>query len=214
MVIAQADQAIPPGRWNDPRGVGMVLPLVPFRGAAPVNRMLRIGVYRSGADGPELLPIDGKEYLPLAGATRFDAPDLVRPAATGYGVPYGNAMTLVHTRIERLADQLLVDLTWRADATAADSDYTVSVQAHGDGWSAQDDGTPALGAIPTLKWLPGMVIHDRHRLQLPAGLPLDAPFHVTVGVYDAFSLEPLPVTDAERVRQGQGQAAEVWRQLR
>jgi hypothetical protein len=57
-----------------------------------------------------------------------------------------------------------------------------------------------------------MVIHDRHRLQLPAGLPLDAPFRVTVGVYDAFTLEPLPITDAERVRQGQGQAAEVRRQ--
>ncbi len=99
-----------------------------------------------------------------------------------------------------------MDLTWRADRDAATSDYTVSVQAHGDGWSAQDDGTPALGAIPTLKWLPGMVIHDRHRLQLPADLPADAPFRVTVGVYDAFSLEPLPVTDAERVRLGQGQS--------
>jgi hypothetical protein len=54
-----------------------------------------------------------------------------------------------------------------------------------------------------------MVIHDRHRLALPPGTPPDAPYRVTVGVYDAFSLDPLPVTDAERVRRGQGQAAEI-----
>jgi hypothetical protein len=35
---------------------------------------------------------------------------------------------------------------------------------------------------------------------------------MVMGTNDAFSLEPLPVTDAERVRQGQGQAAEVYRQ--
>lgn len=120
-------------------------------------------------------------------------------------------MTLVDHRTRRDGDALVVDLTWRADPWASRSDYTVSVQAHGDSWTAQDDGTPALGAIPTLKWLPGMVIRDRHRIQLPADLPADAPYRVTVGVYDAFSLEPLPVTDGERVRLGQGQAVEIDR---
>lgn len=216
-VIAQADEAIPAGRWNEPGGVGVVLPLVPFRGASPTNRLLRVGVYRTTARGPELLPFhgdtfDGMEYMPLAGVTVMTAPNVSNSDIEASGVPFGNAMTLLDTSVQRLADQLLVDLTWRADETAARSDYTVSVQAHGEGWQAQDDGTPAMGAIPTLKWLPGQVIHDRHRIQLPADLPADAPFHVTVGVYDAFSLEPLPVTDAERVRQGQGQAAEVWRQ--
>jgi len=50
-------------------------------------------------------------------------------------------------------------------------DYTVSLQLEevGGRWRAQDDGTPAGGAIPTLKWLRGMRIPDRHRLQMPEG---------------------------------------------
>ena len=72
-------------------------------------------------------------------------------------------------------------------------------------------GVSALGAIPTLKWLPGMIIRDRHRIPLPPEAAGHAgPYTVTVGVYDAFSLEPLPVTDGELVRQGQGQRAVVF----
>jgi hypothetical protein len=171
-----------------------------------------LGVYRNTPAGPlRLTTAEGAEAQPLWVQPACDGAAALAAAAPG-AIPFGDAMTLSASTVRRDGDELLVDLTWRAEAGAADSDYTVSVQAHGEGWSAQDDGTPALGAIPTLKWLPGMVIHDRHRLRLPAGLPADAPFHVTVGVYDAFSLEPLPVTDAERVRQGQGQAAEVYRQ--
>ena len=35
---------------------------------------------------------------------------------------------------------------------------------------------------------------------------------MAMGTNDAFNPEPLPVTDAERVRQDQGQAAEEYRQ--
>jgi hypothetical protein len=210
----QVDHAFPPSRWNDPRGLVDESTIVPFRGSMPAQLQTIVGIYRNTKHGLERLPVNGTDSVRI-GEYRTASTNAQKTApASPSGVPYGDAMTLVHSAVRRNGDQLVVDLTWRADATAAASDYTISVQAHGDGWSAQDDGTPAMGAIPTLKWLPGMVIHDRHRLQLPAGLPLDAPFHVTVGAYDAFSLEPLPVTDAERVRQGQGQAAEVWRQGR
>jgi hypothetical protein len=63
--------------------------------------------------------------------------------------------------------------------------------------------------IPTLKWLPGMVVRDRHRLALPPGLDADADYELTVGVYDAFSLEPLAVTDGDRAAAGQGIAARI-----
>jgi hypothetical protein len=127
--------------------------------------------------------------------------DVEPPAAA---VPFGDAMWLVDTAVRREGDQLVVDLTWLAEHAFV-SDYTVSVHARGDGWSAQHDGTPAQGAIPTLKWLPGMVIHDRHRIDLPSDVPPGSPYALTVGVYDAFSLEPLPVTHRDLVSAGQGQ---------
>lgn len=165
------------------------------------------GASDTGADGASDARPDGGSP-PRPPAARVGRVEL-RQAATGLpGIPFGDAMALAATRVARRGDTLVVDLTWRAGA-AYRSDYTVSVQVRGDGWSTQDDGTPALGAIPTLKWLPGMRIRDRHRLALPAGLAPGAPIRVSVGVYDAFTLEPLPVTDAELVRQGQGQAVEV-----
>ena len=120
-------------------------------------------------------------------------------------------MTLTASDVRRDGDELVVDLDWVAEPDASSSDYVVSVQAHGDGWHVLHDGVPALGAIPTLKWFPGMQVHDRHRLELPEGLPSDATFTVTVGVYDSFTQEPLPVTDAARVRSGEGQAATIYR---
>jgi hypothetical protein len=35
---------------------------------------------------------------------------------------------------------------------------------------------------------------------------------MAMGANNALGIEPLPIVDAERVRQGQGQAAEVWRE--
>lgn len=213
IVWGQTDRAITPGRWGDDGRIVDELVVVPFRGPRPTRLHTNVGIYRYTPGGPERLPVNGGEALTIGRQPDSLYLEPVPLPATPPGqVPFGNAMTLTASSIRRSGDHLIVDLTWRADETAAESDYTVSVQAHGDGWSAQDDGTPALGAIPTLKWLPGMAIHDRHRLPLPADLLADSPFHVTVGVYDAFSLEPLPVTDAERVRAGQGQAAEVYRQ--
>ena len=209
-VWGQDDEAVPAERWQAHRDVGLRMDLTPFRGAVPPDVRLLVGVYRSTPDGPRRLPVGSDEAADLG---RIDwhgnLEHLVLPPPAPGEIPFGRAMSLVSHVVRRSGDELIIDLTWRADAWASRSDYTVSVQAHGEGWSTQDDGTPALGAIPTLKWLPGMVIHDRHRMKLPAGLPADAPYRVTVGVYDAFSLEPLPVTDGELVRRGQGQAVEI-----
>lgn len=84
-------------------------------------------------------------------------------------------------------------------------DYSVSLALSGEGgaWFAQQDSTPALGAIPTLKWTRGVVVDDPHAVQVPpeaAGLGA-----LQVTVYDAFTLDPLPVLDAELARLGQGQ---------
>ncbi len=84
-------------------------------------------------------------------------------------------------------------------------DYSVSLALSGedDSWFAQQDSTPALGAIPTLKWTRGVVVDDPHTIQVPQDATGSGVIHITV--YDAFTLDPLPVLDAELARLGQGQ---------
>ena len=228
-VLAQADRSVGADRWLDPRALTLRLPLWTFREPLPPALDLLVGAYRSGPDGVQRLPVaalaGGAQPRPagagapggppgayadaFAAGSLPVAPGPAAPAARPGAVPYAHAMQLLRADVRHRGEELVADLTWLAEAGASLSDYTVSVQARGDGWAAQHDGTPALGMIPTLKWLPGMVIRDRHRLTLPPGLDEDADYEVTVGVYDAFSLEPLAVTDRERVAAGQGLAARI-----
>lgn len=152
------------------------------------------------ADGAPLFPL-GPWRWPLRG--RVGLP----PVSSGARyLIYGGEMALVGAQYEVEEGTLQVDLRWLA-LRPLTRDYTVSVQCIGQGWRAQDDSTPALGAIPTLKWVRGMVISDRHRLELPS--EASVPASLRVAVYDAFTLEPLTVLDDRLLRLGQGQAAEV-----
>jgi hypothetical protein len=183
------------------------LSVVPFRGRLPATVNLYVGMYRTTSDGIQSLErsAGAGDRVNIGRFADEDLRPFALPAPATGAVPFGNAMTLLSSSVRHSGGQLAVDLEWLAER-AYESDYTVSVQARGDGWQAQHDGTPALGAIPTLKWLPGMTVHDRHRMELPPEVAPDDAFEVRVVVYDAFNMDPLPVTDAELVRQGQGQA--------
>ncbi|MCC7019897.1 MAG: DUF2723 domain-containing protein [Ardenticatenales bacterium] len=238
-VVAQADRPLGASRVaaDGAQSAFVELPLAAFRGLGhEAHGALNLGLYRMMPEGPRRMNIarildgdasvadDGTAirvassagefvgyYSTATPAGTFDA--YSSDAPPDGAVPFGNAMSLLKSTIRRNSRDLTVDLTWRADLFASLSDYTVSVQAAAADatWRAQHDGTPALGAIPTLKWLPGMIIRDRHRILLPPEAAGHVgPYTVTVGVYDAFSLEPLPVTDGELVRQGQGQRAVVF----
>jgi hypothetical protein len=76
------------------------------------------------------------------------------------------------------------------------SDNGTSVRlTDGEGrWLATHDCQPALGAIPTLKWIRGSRVADRHLLALPedfAGGEVQA----TLVAYERFRLAPLPPLD-------------------
>jgi hypothetical protein len=89
-------------------------------------------------------------------------------------------------------------------------DYVVSVSLRGEGIAAsQSDSVPATGAIPTFKWIRGVLVRDVHRLWLPAEAHGQAP--LSLGVYDAFTGRPLPPLDERIARQGQ--AGVLLRQL-
>ena len=84
-----------------------------------------------------------------------------------------------------------------------DDSVSVGVRWEGGTYEVKSDGTPALGAIPTLKWLRGWVVGDPHRLAVGTDAP-SGQASMTVEVYDAFTLEPLHVLDERLVREGQG----------
>ncbi|HEY74880.1 MAG TPA: DUF2723 domain-containing protein [Thermoflexia bacterium] len=73
-------------------------------------------------------------------------------------------------------------------------DRHVTVRLIGEGWWSLNDGTPALGAIPTLKWIAGSQVTDRRVLRVPPDAPPGEAV-LYLGWYDAFSGEPLKVLD-------------------
>jgi hypothetical protein len=74
-------------------------------------------------------------------------------------------------------------------------------------WAALDEafGVPAMGGIPTLKWIAGSSVLDPHRLVVDPGAPAGQQIGLIVVLYDVFSNRPLPVLD-ERLP-----AAAAWR---
>jgi hypothetical protein len=79
-------------------------------------------------------------------------------------------------------------------------DYVVSTALTGlnpDGtwaWRETHDTIPALGAIPTLKWIRGSTVFDPHRLTIPGDGP-PVPAAGSLIVYDHFTQAPLPFLD-------------------
>jgi hypothetical protein len=98
-------------------------------------------------------------------------------------------------------DKVKIDLNFTA-ARPLLRDTVVSVQLTGNGWRAADDFVPALGAIPTLKWIAGSPVLDPHTLQVPENAA-PGPAQVSVILYDNFTQEPLALLDAELIKQGQ-----------
>jgi hypothetical protein len=62
-------------------------------------------------------------------------------------------------------------------------------------WWSADDGTPALGAIPTLKWISGSRVEDRRALSVPQGATPGEEAVLYLGLYGAFDREPLAILD-------------------
>ena len=80
-------------------------------------------------------------------------------------------------------------------------DYVISVSVRGDRvLGGPFDGVPALGAVPTFKWVRGSQVTDVHLIQVQPGGGGEA--ELTLGVYDAFTTAELPALDERIARQG------------
>lgn len=132
--------------------------------------------------------------------------NLPKPPTNARYIPLGSEMILVKAEypLALCHDKPLHARMTFVGAKAITNDYTISVSIVGenDAWRAQHDGTPALGAIPTLKWIHGVTVFDDHDLLLPLIATGHGMLHLTV--YDAFTMRPLPVLDERLARLGQG----------
>ncbi len=112
-------------------------------------------------------------------------------------VPFGNQMALIGLRPHRSISESKVVLTWLGARPISD-DYIVSVRLSSQRYSGAHDSVPALGAIPTLKWLRNSRVMDTHPFNTDDAGP---PYAGSVVVYDSATRLLLPVLD-ERYERG------------
>jgi hypothetical protein len=96
-------------------------------------------------------------------------------------------------------------------------DQTVSVRLIGfaDGrqwaWWDLDDAIPAMGAIPTLKWIAGSEVRSPHFLTVDSEATAGQEVGGALTLYDAFTERSLPILDDRLNREyGWVPLGEAW----
>jgi hypothetical protein len=118
-------------------------------------------------------------------------------------VPLGDSLVLIGVDGPRAAlkpeEEVTLALRFLS-RRPLERDYIISTALYGinaDGtwnWRADDDSVPALGAIPTLKWIHNSSVFDPHQLSIPADPPPTFAEGQLV-IYDHFTQIPLPPLD-------------------
>ena len=121
---------------------------------------LLVGAY----NGPTMYQANTGQPFVSVGKLQV-APTSVRlppQSADQRAIPFANQMALAGYTTQRNGSRLSIDLDWLALQPLTE-DYKISVRLAGDnGFQRAHDGVPALGAVPTLKWIEGSRIADRH----------------------------------------------------
>jgi len=128
---------------------------------------------------------------------------LPTPASQARYVDLGGEMLLVGVDYRRLpGDRVRVELRLLAKKPIL-RDYVVSVRLTDEAGRplSQDDTVPALGAIPTLKWIRGASIADVHFVTVPADAQAGT-LSLSLIVYDAFTMRTLGVLDDRLAKLG------------
>jgi hypothetical protein len=195
-VIGQADRTAQTGKYKVGDVFVQRFDVTPLVSVQPGEYQLLTGAYTSVP-----LKSAGNERVRM-GTAKVTAPDrLIDPR----GINLANGVVYVDSSViggeVKPGDEVKINLNFTT-ARPLLRDTVVSVQMTGNGWRVTDDSVPALGAIPTLKWIAGSSVLDPHTLKIPENaLPGSA--QVSVILYDAFTQEPLALLDAELIKQGQ-----------
>lgn len=135
-----------------------------------------------------------------------------RGQADGHYVPLGQGIVWTGAALDGLSlapgASAVLDQHFRS-GQPVNRDLVVSVRLIGlepDGfhWAWWDlrDSVPALGAIPTLKWVESSAVRSPHRVTVAADAPPGQALTGALTLYDAFTGRPLPILD-ERIAAGQ-----------
>lgn len=151
-------------------------------------------------------PVDGPLWLALAddqGESRLVAAGpwgwpvrevrLPTPAPGARFVPLGEDLVLtgVAARPAPPGERMLLDLTLVAFRPPTRDDRTsVRLMDEAGWWLAIHDSQPAMGAIPTLKWIRGSRVMDRHLLLVPEGFAGES-VQAALAAYEGFRMTPL-----------------------
>ena len=128
---------------------------------------------------------------------------LPTPLPRSHYVDLGGEMLLAGVEYRRLpGDTVRVELRLVAKKPLL-RDYVVSVRLTDEAGYllSQDDSVPALGALPTLKWIRGSSIADVHFVSVPVGIQT-GPLRLSLVVYDAFTMRKLGVLDDRLAKLG------------
>jgi len=160
---------------------------------------LRVSIESVG--GGVALPIRGVWGIVGSGSVA-----LPRSAADPHYLPFGGSIALVGVEASpawNAGKRERVTLRFLALRSIVD-DTVVSVSAEGPGMPLiQSDSVPALGAIPTFKWVRGSQVTDVHLLSVPADARGE--IELALGLYDAFTARALPPLDERIARLGRAE---------
>ncbi len=130
----------------------------------------------------------------------------------GHYVPLGQGIVWTGGTLNGLSTAAGESLTLNQEFRSGrpiNRDYVVSVRLIGlepDGfhWAWWDlrDSVPAMGGIPTLKWVEGSLVRSPHRVTVSPDAPPGQVLTGALTLYDSFTGRPLPILD-ERITAGQ-----------
>ena len=126
------------------------------------------------------------------------------PNSTQHYVPLGQGIVWTGDLLTNIDSPILLPQHFAASYPLT-QDLVISTRLIGyeeDGyhwaWTDQNDAVPAMGAIPTLKWIAGSEIRSPHFLTVSDNATPDQTIGATLRLYDAFTNRPLPILD-ERI---------------
>ena len=200
-VIGQSDRTVAMQRYHTGDVIVERFFVAPLMAVERGEYTLMTGAYTIGDDGT-ITPLksNGQERVAITTAKVVASDQPIDQT----GIALTSGITFVGSNASKTGelhpgDRLTLDLKFMARQPIL-RDISVSVQMTGSNWRVIDDSVPAFGAIPTLKWITGSEITDRHVLTIPKEASGQAA--VTLSLYDAFTQEPLVLLDAELIKQG------------
>jgi hypothetical protein len=145
-----------------------------------------------------LIDAQGEQRV-AAGAWGWPVRELRLPTAASDAsfVPLGDEMVVIGAKFHsiRSGEAAAVDVVLVASRPLTSDDATSVRLMDGEGrWLDTHDCQPGLGAIPTLKWIQGSRVMDRHLLSIPDGFT-GGDVRATLVAYERFRLTPLVSMD-------------------